>query len=262
MIPTKEMTPHVPVSPQEIIDDAVRCAEIGARIVHIHPRDEMGKPTWKKEVFAKIIDGIRSKTDQILISATTSGRFWDDFERRAECLELKGDLKPDLASLTVGSNNFIHTASINSPTIIHQLAQKMMDVGIKPELEVFELGMVHKTNVMLKKGLITNTSPYFNILLGSLGTSPLHPAAFAAFHALLPENAIWSVAGIGRYQLAANILGLVHNGHIRVGLEDNIYYQNKVLGTNDMLVARIVGLSQTLGRDIATIEQTREILAI
>jgi len=261
MIPTKQMTAHVPIYPKEIISTAVRCAELGARIVHIHPRNKEGKPTWKKEIFAEIIGGIREQTNDILISATTSGRFWNDFERRSQCLELTDDLKPDLASLTVGSNNFIQSASVNDPTMIKQLAQKMMDVGIKPELEVFEPGMVNMANYLLRK-IIKDDKPYFNILLGSLGTSPLHLPSLSAFLTLLPPTAVWSLAGIGRFQLRANVLALAAGGHLRVGLEDNIYLQKKELATNEALVERIAKIASMMDIFPASIEETRKQLGL
>jgi uncharacterized protein (DUF849 family) len=264
MIPTKEMTPHVPISPQEIIETSLRCAEMGVQITHIHPRDEMGRPTWKKEAFQKIICGIRSKNPNILISATTSGRNWSDFERRSECLDLDGDDKPDLGSLTVGSLNFIRSASVNAPEIIHQLAQKMMDRGIKPELEIFEAGMLYKANVMLNTGIIKDERPYFNILLGSLGTSPLHPAIFGGIHALLPSNAEWAVAGVGNFQLDANTMSLAYGGNIRVGLEDNIYLDRhkKILATNEQLVERVLKIMGLMGLRPASFQETCQRLGL
>lgn len=264
MIITKEMTPHVPITVQEIIDTSLRCAELGAQILHIHPRDENGKPTWKKEVFQKIITGIRNKNPHVLISATTSGRNWSAFDKRSECLELTGDDKPDLASLTIGSLNFIKATSVNEPQMIHQLAQKMIDHGIKPELEIFDAGFLHKANVMLKTGIIKDEKPYFNILLGSLGTAPLHPSVFAGIHALLPPNAEWAVAGIGSYQLDANLMSLSFGGNIRTGLEDNIYFdrQKKILATNEQLLLKITLFIQTMGLSVASCQEVRERLGI
>lgn len=263
MVPTKTMNPHVPVSPEEIISTAIECARLGASIIHIHPRDEFGHPTWKKEVFAKIISGIREKNDQLVINATTSGRNWTEFEKRSECLDLDGDLKPDLGSLTVGSQNFINTASLNAPEMIERLAIKMRDKGIKPELEVFEPGMIHTANYLIKKGILVGT-PYFNILLGSLGTSPLHPAVFGAFHSLLPQNSVWSVAGIGQFQLDANTIGLAFGGHVRVGLEDNIFFdrEKKTLASNEMLVERMVQHIALLQLEVASPQETRELLGL
>lgn len=264
MVPTKALNANTPVTPKEIINTALKCAELGASIVHIHPRDSEGKPTWKKGVFAKIIDGIRSKNDSLIISVTTSGRLWNDFKKRSDVLNLKGDLKPDLASLTVGSMNFINAESVNSPSTIEQLAKKMLEKGIKPELEVFEPGMVHKAKYLMSKGILDKNKPYFNILLGSLGTSPLDPAVFSSFYSLLPANAVWSLAGVGSYQLDANLLSLSLGGHIRVGLEDNIYFDRTktVPASNEKLVERIVQIAEKSERKIATPKQTRKILGL
>src|SRR3989344_170840 len=144
MVPTKEQNRFLPVTPKEIIKSAVTCAKLGATMIHLHPRDKDGKPTWEKEVFAEIISGIRNKNPDMVICATTSGRLWSEFAKRSECLDLQGDLKPDMASLTVGSMNFINQESLNSPDMIEQLALKMQENNIKPELEVFEPGMIHK----------------------------------------------------------------------------------------------------------------------
>lgn len=264
MVPVKSMTPHVPITTQEIVQTVLNCAKLGVTVFHIHPRDEAGAPTWKKEAFKEIINGIRSKNNKLLISVTTSGRNWSDFERRSECLELKEDSKPDLASLTVGSMNFIKTASVNSPDIIHQLASKMMDEGIKPELEIFEPGMLYKANNMLQTGIIKDDKPYFNILLGSLGTSPLHPGVFGAIHSLLPSNAEWGLAGIGQFQLQANLLALVFGGNIRIGLEDNIYLnkEKKDLATNEALVERLLRIMNEMNLKPASFEETVERLGI
>lgn len=264
MVPTKELTPFVPITPDEIISTSLACAKLGVSIIHIHPRDEKGKPTWKKEVFAKIIAGIRAQNSELIINTTTSGRDWSEFEKRSECLELTGDLKPDMASLTMGSMNFIKSASINDPDIIERLAIKMQEKGIKPELEVFEPGMVHKANFLIEKGVIDKKNPYFNILLGSLGTSSLSAMSLAAFLTQLPSNAHWALAGIGNYQLDANITGLALGGNIRIGLEDNIYFdrEKKKLASNEELVERIVTIIKQMELDIATPTEARKIIGV
>lgn len=264
MVPTKELNAATPVAPSEIVSCALKCAKLGASIIHVHPRDEDGKPTWKKEIFAEIIAGIRQKNDRLIICATTSGRNWGDFERRSECLELEGDLKPDMASLTMGSMNFINQESVNSPDMIEKLALKMRERGIKPEMEIFEPGMLHKANYLMEKGIIDGNNPYFNILLGSLGTSPLDPSVFAAMHHLLPAQAIWSLAGIGSFQLDANVLSLASGGNVRVGLEDNLYFdrQKKELASNEKLVERIAGIIRAMDLEVATPDEARTILGL
>lgn len=264
MVPTKKLNPYTPITPREIIKSALKCAELGASIVHIHPRDRDGKPTWKKAIFEEIIYGIKEKNKEILINVTTSGRNWSEFEKRAECLDIGGDLKPDLASLTVGSLNFISQESMSSPKMIEKLALKMKENGIKPELEVFEPGMVHKAKYLMSKGIIDPVKPYFNILLGSLGTSPLEPSVFSGFNAILPKDSVWSAAGIGLYQLDANVMGLAFGGHIRVGLEDNIFFdrEKKELAKNEMLVSRIVNIIKIMQLEVATPKEARKILGL
>lgn len=264
MVPTKKLNKFTPITPREIAKSALVCAKLGASIVHIHPRDKDGKPTWKKEVFADIIYRIREKNQSLIISATTSGRFWNEFEKRSEVLDLKGDLKPDLASLTVGSMNFIRDESVNSPSMIERLAYKMNEKRIKPEMEIFEPGMIHKANHLMEKGVISNKNPYFNIFFGSLGTAPLHPSMVSACFSLLPNNAIWSSAGVGSYQLDANIMGLSFGANIRTGLEDNIYFDRdrKILASNETLVKRIATIAKQMNLSIATPKKTRELLGI
>lgn len=264
MVGTKKDNTNIPITPDEIIKDAIECAKQGASIIHLHARDKDGQPTWKKEVFAEIISGIRDYDKNLVLVATTSGRNWIDFERRSEVLELAGDLKPDMASLTMGSMNFIKTASMNSPEMIEKLAIKMREKNIKPELEVFEPGMLHKTNYLIEKGIIPNESPYINILLGSLGTSPLHPVSIGSFLALMPANAVWAMAGVGSYQLDSNVAALSLGGNVRLGLEDNSYFDRRknILASNKQLVKRIADIIKLMGLEIATPSEARSMLAI
>lgn len=264
MVPTKRMSKHAPLAVKEIVQTALACAKLGASIIHIHPRNVFGKPTWEKQVFEEIIRGIKKKNKEVLISVTTSGRLWNEFEKRSACLDISGKLKPDLASLTVGSMNFIRQESINSPDMIEKLALKMKQRRIKPELEVFEPGMIHKAKYLMKKGVLSDKHPYFNILLGSLGTSPFETSTFSTMLALLPKNAVWSIAGIGGFQLDANVAGIAFGGHVRVGLEDNLYFDRKknILASNQKLVKRIVSIIKQMDHDVATPAQTRRMLGI
>ncbi len=265
MIPTKEMNSHTPISPKEIITCALQCADLGASMIHIHARDEKsGKPTWDKNIYAEIISGIRAKNKDLVLCVSTSGRDWKEFEKRSACLELEGELKPDMASLTLGSMNFISQESVNSPQMIEQLATTMKERGIKPEIEIFEPGMIHKAKYLMTKNVINDSSPYFNILFGSLGTTPLDAVSAGAMMHMLPENAVWGFAGIGAYQLDANILGIALGGHVRVGLEDNIYFdrEKKVLASNEMLVERVAHIIRTMELEIATPQDARIMLGL
>jgi 3-keto-5-aminohexanoate cleavage enzyme len=258
MVPTKDHTPHVPVTTEEILEDVAACRELGVSVVHVHARDEDGLPTHRPEYFAPIVEGIRRIDPELVVCVTCSGRFVSEVAQRAEVLEMSGAAKPDMASLTLGSNNFARQASVNSPEVIRGLAEAMREREIRPELEVFEPGMVAFARRMLEEELIS-TPCYFNILLGNPGTAPLDAQVLASFLALLPDDSIWGLAGIGRYQLDANATALSLGGHVRVGLEDNIRWDRAAseLATNEMLIRRITELAELIERPIATPSWTR-----
>ena len=154
MVPTRAMTPHVPLTPAEIAADVAAAAAIGITSVHLHARDDNGDPTWERQVYQRIVAAVRETAPDVVTNVSTSGRTWSELERRADCLALDGDLKPDLASLTLSSLNFLTGASLNSPDTIHALARIMLDRGIVPELELFDFGMVNYVHVLQRKGLL------------------------------------------------------------------------------------------------------------
>ena len=263
MVPTKELTPHVPISPQEIADDVGRCAALGASIIHLHARDEQGRPTTRAEYMAPLVEAVRCVDPALVVCVTTSGRFATSIDDRAAVLDLSGSAKPDMASLTLGSNNFVQQASVNAPDTIRGLATRRRERGIKPELEAFEPGMLTFGHYLAEKGLLE--SPwYVNVLLGNLGTSPATPASLAAFLALLPPGAAFAVAGIGRFQTAANLLGIASGGHVRVGIEDNLWWDRgrTRLATNAELVERVRRAAELAERPLATPAQTRALLGL
>ena len=262
MVPTKEMTPHVPVSTEEILEDVAICTELGVSVVHVHARDERGIPTHRAEYFAPIIEGIRRIDRELIVCATCSGRFVTDLESRAEVLTLTGDAKPDWASLTLGSNNFRAQASVNSPDVITGLARAMSTAGIRPELEAFEPGMVSYGVHLVEKGLIDEPC-YVNFLLGNPGTSPGGPVSLAAFLAQTPPHWTWAVAGIGREQLDANLMAIAAGGHVRVGLEDNIWFDRDRtrLATNAEMVRRVANQAEEAERPLASPSEVREQLS-
>ena len=142
MVPTKAENPHLPVTPDEIAEDCLRCYRAGASIFHLHARDEQGKPTYRADVHREIIGKVRAKCPDAVICVSTSGRVYGSFEERSEVLDLDGSVKPDMASLTLGSLNFPKQASVNEPSVIRRLAERMHERGIVPELEVFDWGMI------------------------------------------------------------------------------------------------------------------------
>jgi uncharacterized protein (DUF849 family) len=263
MIPMRAMTPHVPLSPEEIAADCERCQEFGVSVVHLHAREPDGTPTHRADAYARIIEAVRARAPDLIICVSCSGRNVQDLQRRSEVLELDGDAKPDMASLTLGSMNFPGQPSVNAPEVIAGLAARMAEKGIKPELEVFEVGMIDVSHYLLRTGLLTDPL-FFNILLGSRGTAALNPLNLGTMLAALPSGASWGLAGIGDYQLRANTMALCSGGHVRVGLEDNVWYdaERTTLATNPMLVERIADLARTLGRRPATPGEARAILGL
>jgi len=250
MIPTKAMTPEVPVQADEIVRQVLEVAGLGVNMVHLHARDEAtGRPTHRKEIYAEIIRGIRAVNREVLISVSTSGRQIAEFEKRSEVLELTGDLKPDFASLTLSSLNFNSQASINSPQMIQDLARKMADHGIRPELEAFDLGMINYAKYLIHKGLI-KPPYYFNLILGNIACAQATMLSLGLMINELPENSYWAVGGVGNSQLAMNAMALVAGGGVRVGLEDNIWYDEARtrLATNRELVERVLVIGKALGR--------------
>jgi uncharacterized protein (DUF849 family) len=260
MVPTREDSPHVPLTVAEIVADCLAVAEAGAAVVHLHPRDAEGVPTSDPGTYEELIAAVREACPELLISATCSGRREQSLPARAVPLAFTGRLRPDLASLTCGSMNFPKQASINAPDTIVALATRMRDAGIKPEVEVFEPGMIGAARHLLGKGVLREPL-YVNILLGNLGTCSAGALELGYMVNSLPPGTVWSGAGIGRFQLAVNTMALAAGGHVRVGLEDNLYqdWGDRSLATNRGLVERVVRLAAELGRRPATPAEARRI---
>lgn len=262
MIPTKEMTPHVPVSVDEIIEDVRKAVDIGITMVHLHARDEVtGKPTYKAEVYGKIIAGIRSFSKDLIICVSLSGRDFNEFEKRAEALQLDGDIKPDMGSLTLSSLNFNRVASINSPEMIQKLANEMKSRGILAELEAFDAGMINYAKYLEHKGIL-EPPHYCNLLLGNIACAQADLLHVGIMVRDLSSNTFWSLAGIGNYQLMMNSVSIVSGGGVRVGLEDNIWFDKARtrLATNSDLLLRINRLAEASERKVMPPAKLRELL--
>jgi uncharacterized protein (DUF849 family) len=263
MVPTKRDNPHVPVTPEEIAGDCARAYALGASILHLHARDVDGKPTWRPEPYREVILSVRARCPDAIICVSTSGRNFNLFECRSAVLDLDGDAKPEMASLTLGSMNFPKKASVNEPEMIRKLAERMRERGIVPELEAFDLGMIDYAKFLIEKGVLRGPF-YANLLLGSLGTLGASPLNLAVMTNALPSGTTWAGAGIGRFQLPINALAIASGGHVRVGLEDNLFMDStkEVAATNEMLVERVVRLAEATGRAIATPAEAREIIGL
>jgi 3-keto-5-aminohexanoate cleavage enzyme len=261
MIPTKEMTPYVPITVEEIIEDVHKAVEIGITMVHLHARDADGKSTYKADVFGKIIAGIRSFSKDMVVCVSLSGRNINEFEKRAEPLQLGGDLKPDMGSLTLSSLNFNRTASVNSPDMIQKLAHELKSRGILAELEAFDAGMINYAKYLERRCLL-EPPHYFNLLLGNIACAQADLLHAGIMIRDLPENSLWSLAGIGDFQLTMNSIAVISGGGVRVGLEDNIWFDKErtKLATNSDLLQRIHRLAQAHERKIMPSAKLREFL--
>jgi 3-keto-5-aminohexanoate cleavage enzyme len=262
MIPTKQMTPHVPVAPAEIVEDVHRAVEIGITMVHLHARDEAtGEPTYRAQVYEKIIRGIRSFAPDLVLCVSLSGRTFNQFAQRSEVLQLDGAVKPDMGSLTLSSLNFNKVASINAPEMIHALAQVMATRGIVPELEAFDAGMINYARYLHKKAVLARPF-YFNLLLGNIACAQADLLHAGLMVRDLPDDSLWSLAGIGDAQLPMNSLAIAMGGGVRVGLEDNIFYDRARtrLATNAELLHRIHTIAQANERTLMPPSELRRLL--
>ena len=247
MVPTKEQTPHVPVHPPEIVDDVLEAYEAGITIAHLHARDANGTPTYRREVYSRIIEGIRKHASDLIICVSLSGRDITAVDKRADPLDLEGELKPDMGSLTLSSLNFVRQASVNSPQVIQELATRMLERGIVPELEAFDLGMVNYAHYLLRKQIISSPS-YLNIILGSIAGAQCRLSHMATMLQDLPDHTLWSFGGIGAAQLPAVSVAIAMGGGVRIGLEDNLHLNGR-LTTNRELLATVRNLAEIHGRD-------------
>ena len=263
MVPTRADSPHVPLTPAEVADDVRRCRDAGASIVHIHPRDDLGEPTQSTDRAATFIAAVRSAVPDIVVGITTSGRRNPELASRAAVLDLEGGVRPDMASLTLGSLNFPKQASVNAPATIQGLAERMRDRGIVPEWEVFDLGMLDYGAYLRNRGVLGDPV-YANLLLGSLGTLSATPLNLALMVERLPAGAIWAATGIGRFQRRVTQWAIAMGGHVRIGLEDNLWFDDDRtdLATNARLVERVVTVARSMGREPASPDQVRRRLGI
>ena len=232
--PTRENS-YAPLLPNEIIDTVHEANEIGISMVHLHARDEDTlKNTYKKEVYQKIIEGIKKHCPDLLICVSLTGRNFPELEKRTEVLQLQ----PDLGSLTMSSLNFPTGASINQPETILSLITEMNKYGVQPEIECFDAGMLNYTNYIISKNVLK--PPYhINVILGNIYNGQCDFGTLASIKSNIPSNSYVCLGGIGSQQLKSTAYGLLDFDGIRIGLEDNLYYKDKEKTTNIELLKRV-----------------------
>jgi 3-keto-5-aminohexanoate cleavage enzyme len=259
---TREQTPFLPITAAEIGRAAAEAAAAGASVIHLHVRDEEGAPTQDATVFAAAITEIRSRCDVILQVSTGGAVGMTAKERLRPVTDLPADLRPDMASLTTGSCNFGADLFLNPAPEVELFAAAMRERGIKPEIEVFEVGMVAGALRLVDKGLLT-LPLHFNFVLGVPGALPATVRNLLVLVDTVPPGSTWTVSGIGRHQLPMSMLGLVLGGHVRTGLEDNIYYRRGEPATGSaQLVGRVARLAGELERPVASAKEARVLLAL
>ena len=240
MLPRKRETPHVPISPAEIVRDVEAACRLGISMVHLHARNDDETPGYRKEIYGEMIAGIRAFSPELVICVSTSGRVHNTLAARADVLALDGPLKPDMASLTLSSLNFNRTASVNEPSVILALAGMMKERGIRPELELFDLGMVNYFGYLVKKELLA--PPYYaNLILGNIACAQADLLHIGCMVRDFPAGTLFSLGGVGTPQLTVNSLAVAMGWGVRVGLEDNYWYDEArtTLATNASLLGRV-----------------------
>ena len=259
-VPRKKDTPHVPVTPDEIAETAYLCEQEGASIIHVHCRDENENPTSDYKVFKETVDKIRKRTS-LIVMVSTSGVAGKSDEERAEPLRTN----TEMASLTTGSLNFASRKPsivyINTWETITFLARKMLKLDIKPEIEAFDVGFISQGIKLVDHGLLKGPA-HFQLVMGVDGGVPATLDNLFHMSRQLPSSATFSVAGIGRWQLNMTAMSTSLGGHVRVGLEDNIYYAKGKLAPNEEFVARARRLAENLQREVAKPEEARGILGL
>jgi len=255
---TRQQTPYIPILPEEIAQSGIEAWRAGASILHIHVRDpKTGLGTQDYSIFKEVVDRIRAETDAILC-LTTSGIPGRNLEFRERLVPLA--LQPELVSFDAGSINMRENVFLNPPEFLELLAKETLAKEIKPELEVFEAGMVDTCIRYFEKGLL-KFPLHFQFVLGVVGGMSATTKSLLHLSEIIPSGSTWSVIGIGPGQLPMAMVAMTMGGHVRVGLEDNIYYSRGVLAkTNAELVERVVRISKEFGREIATPSEARRLL--
>ena len=257
---TRQSTPYIPIAPAEIVQSAIACRRAGAAVVHIHVRDpETGLGTQDVGLFKEVLDPLRDQTDLVLCVTTSGipGRNLPTEERLAPL-----QFRPELASFDAGSINLGDAAFISTPEFLEIAAKQMISLGVKPEIEIFDVGMMMASLRMQAQGFFKEPL-HFQFVLGTPWGSPATPKSLLHLLDFLPQNATWSVVGIGKGHLPMSMMALIMGGHIRVGMEDNIYYQRGELATtNAQFVERIARLAGEYGREVATPDEARKLLSI
>lgn len=273
---TAHIHPGLPITPQQIADAAIEAAHAGAAIVHCHVRDpETGKGVRDPALFREVVERIRESGIDVIINLTAGmgGDLVpdeDDPAIAAEGSDMVGPLErlrhveellPEICSLDCGTLNFGDTVYISTPAMLRIMAARIKELGVKPELEVFEMGHLRFANQLVEEGLIADP-PLYQICLGIPWGAPATTDAMKAMRDMLPANAQWAGFGISRMEMPMVAAAVLHGGHVRVGLEDNLYLSRGVLASNGQLVEKAIGIIEAMGARAVTPAEARDKLGL
>lgn len=257
--PKKKDNPNIPMTPKEIAEDVYDCYQAGAAICHLHMRDDEGNGTMDKRKFSETVGLIREKCD-IIINCTTSGDLYaTDDTRQAHLIELK----PEFGTFDCGSMNWQHNSVfLNTPKFLEQLGITMQENGVKPEIEIFDAGMIYNSLYYLKKGIL-KAPLHYQFVLGAAGGTDATIENLCYLKSLIPEGSTWSALGVGKGHIPILMAAIAMGGHVRVGMEDNVFFApHELAKSNRQFVERAKSMIELAGREIATSKEAREILGV
>ena len=273
---TADKHPDLPKSPEQIADAAIEAAEAGAAVAHIHVRNpQTGEAGRKIEWYQEVVERVRSSNTDVVLNLTagmggdfipdpedpSKGGIGTDMATPEERLAHVKKLLPEICTLDCGSQNYSSTAYVSTPDMLRKMARIIQELGVKPEIEVFELGQIWFAKQLIKEGLI-DKPPLFQLCMGIPWTAEANTENMLALRNMLPESSIWAGFGISRLQMPMVAQAMILGGNVRVGLEDNLYLKKGELASNGQLVQRAVEIIERLGGNIITPQQTREKLGL
>lgn len=263
--PKKENNPNVPLQPEEIAEEIYQCWKIGASVAHIHVRDEEGNDSMKVETFKKVVDTLKEKHPDcdIITNFTAAGGIANTEEQRMAPFKT---LKPEMASFDCGTMNWMYLGIFNNnPQFLTKMGYAMQEAGVKPEIEVFDPGMINDAAYYLKKGIL-KAPLHFQFCMGCAGGIPatIDDLVFMknTLNRLIPGST-WSAFGVGKGAMEIMYAAIAAGGHIRVGMEDNVIYKKGVLAESNMqLIERAKRVIEEYGYEVATPDEARQILGL
>ena len=264
--------PRLPKTPEEIANAAIEAAQAGAAVAHIHVRDpKTGEAGRKIEWYAEVVERIRSSATDVVINLTAGmggdyvphpenpgiGGPGTDMATPIERLTHVEELLPEICTLDVGTQNYANSAYVSTPEMLREMAKRIQACGVKPEIEVFELGHVWFAKQLLSEGLL-DPPPLFQLCMGIPWTAEANTENMLAMRNMLPRNSIWAGFGISRMQMPMVAQAMILGGNVRVGLEDNLYLEKGVLASNGQLVERAVEIVSRLGGRVLSPAEARQ----